>query len=278
MKRGRERGEIVMAQSFRRADGAPPLICGHRGNSRAAPENTLAALKATVDAGGTAAEIDAVLSADGEVVILHDLLVDRTTDGAGPAAEMPLAALKQLDAGGWFAPAFAGERIPTLAETLSFAHEHDFMLEVEIKEKRNLVGMAEALARALADPRDRKRVMLLSFDHVWLCELKDRIPEIKTAGIVQSRLADPLAVAQSARLDQLSIDFSVFDPKQAIQLRDEGLSLRCHAYDPDKIAVMDHAGLAPRRRLIGFLRDGLIDTLSGDDVAWLADLVDEARG
>jgi len=265
-----------MTRSFRRTEGARPLVCGHRGNSRAAPENTLAALQATVDAGGTAAEIDAVLSADGEIVVLHDLLVDRTTDGTGAAADMTLAALIRLDAGSWFDPAFARERIPTLAEVIDFAHTHDFMLEVEIKERRNLPGMVQALQRALADRQDRQRVMLLSFDHVWLDALKDTIPDIRTAGIVQSRLGDPLAVARSARLDQLSIDFSVFDPDQARRLRAEGLSLRCHAYDPEKIAAMERAGLAPRSQLIDHLRNGLIDTLSGDDVAWLTELVDAA--
>lgn len=267
-----------MAQSFRRADGARPLISGHRGHCTAAPENTLAALRATVEAGGTAAEIDAVLSADGEIVILHDLLVDRTTDGTGAAADMSLSALKRLDAGSWFGPGFAGERIPTLAETLDFAHAHDFMIEVEIKEKRDLPTMGAALARALADPHDRSRVMLLSFDHAWLGWLKDRLPDVATAGIVPVRHPDPLAVARSARLDQLSIDLDVFDPDQARILREAGLSLRCHAYNPPRIAAMDRAGLDPRAQLAAYLREGLIDTLSGDDVEWVRHLVDDALG
>jgi len=256
--------------------GRRPHLCGHRGNSLHAPENTIAALDAVRTAGGDAAEIDVVLSTDGEIVVLHDLLVDRTTDGTGAACDMTLAEIRGLDAGAWFDADFAGTRIPTLAEALDWARCHNAVLEVEVKEKRNLDGMAEALAKALADPADRARAMLISFDHLWLKGFKARVPDVLTAGIVHERYGDPVEVARSADLDQLSIDLAVWDDEQARALRDAGLTLRCHAYAPDKIATMERAGLAPREMLEHSLRAGLIDTLSGDDVGWLVDLVDRA--
>lgn len=263
-----------MTHLFHRAEGVRPHISGHRGNCLHAPENTLPALISVREAGGNAAEIDVVLTADGEIVLMHDLLVDRTTDGTGAAADMTLAEIRTFDAGAWFTPAFTGTRVPTLAEAIALAHERDLLLEVEIKEKRNLPGIADALARALADPSDRARVMLLSFDHAWLGTLKTRLPEVLTAGIVHARYGDPLALARSAHLDQLSIDLAVFDPDQAKTLRDAGLSLRCHAYAPTRIDAMERAGLAPVPFLKDCLRAGIIDTLSGDDVNWLARLVE----
>lgn len=260
-----------MTTLFRRP-GPRPHLSGHRGNSLHAPENTLPALDAVRAAGGDAAEIDVVLTADGEIVVLHDLLVDRTTDGTGAVADLTLAEIRGLDAGAWFGPGFAGTAVPTLTEALDWARRHDAVLEVEVKEKRNLAGMADALAHALADPADRDRAMLISFDHRWLGTLKDRLPQVLTGGIVHERYGDPLAVARSARLDQLSIDLAVWDDEQAGALREAGITLRCHAYDPGKIDVMERAGLEPRRRLRESLRAGLIDTLSGDDVGWLADL------
>lgn len=266
-----------MTHLFRRS-GPRPRISGHRGNSLHAPENTLPALQAVLDAGGDAAEIDIVLTADGHIVVMHDLMVDRTTNGTGAVADMTLAEVRALDAGGWFGADFAGTQVPTLAEALDFARTHDMILEVEVKEKRNLDGMASALGTALADPQDRARAMLISFDHRWLGDLKASMPDVLTAGIVHERYGDPLVVARSAALDQLSIDLNVWDPDQAEALRDAGLSLRCHAYAPAKIADAERAGLAARTVLADSLRAGLIDTLSGDDVAWLVAEVTAALG
>lgn len=259
-----------MSNLFRRNAGTRPHISGHRGNSLHAPENTLPALQSVLDAGGNAAEIDVVLTADGEIVVMHDLLVDRTTDNTGAVADMTLADVKRLDAGAWYGAEFAGTLVPTLNEAIAFAKAHDMVLEVEVKEKRNLNAMAAALATELAAEEDRVRAMVISFDHAWLRDLRRDIPEVLTAGIVHEHFADPLAVARSAQLDQLSIDLSVWDAAQAAELRAAGLSLRCHAYSPLTIEAAERAGLTPRSVLAESLRAGLVDTLSGDDVAWLA--------
>jgi len=93
-----------------------PLIYGHRGASAYAPENTLAAFRLALTQGADGIELDAKLSADREVVVIHDQTVDRTTDGRGRVNALELNALKKLDAGAWKGPAFQGETIPTLAE------------------------------------------------------------------------------------------------------------------------------------------------------------------
>lgn len=265
-----------MSPTFSLGERDAPHLCGHRGNSLFAPENTIAALVANREAGGSSAEIDVVLSADGQIVLLHDLSVDRTTDGSGIAADMTLAELKALDAGSWFSPDFAGERLPTLTEALEAARRLDLVFEVEIKEKRNLPGMIAALDAALADEEDRARVMLISFDHAWLREAKEALPWVKTGGIVHERYGDPVAVAKSARLDELCIDYNVFDPEDARALHAAGITIRCHAYAPARIEEAEQAGLQWRAGLVAGLQEGLIDTLSGDDVGWLAELAREA--
>ena len=95
------------------------FIWAHRGASASAPENTLAAFRAAEAAGAAGIELDVHLSADGVPVVIHDETVDRTTDGHGPVAALTLCRLRQLDAGRWFAPAFAGEALPTLEEILA---------------------------------------------------------------------------------------------------------------------------------------------------------------
>jgi len=95
-------------------DTPRPLIIGHRGSPLYAPENTLASFEIAADQGADAIEFDVKLSADGEVVILHDATLERTTNGSGRLNRWSRAALQELDAGAWFSERFAGERIPTL--------------------------------------------------------------------------------------------------------------------------------------------------------------------
>lgn len=93
-----------------------PIVIAHRGDKRHAPENTLSAFRQAADKGADAIEFDVKLSADGEVIVLHDKSVDRTTNGTGKAANLSLAELKTLDAGVLFPTQFPGEKIPTLEE------------------------------------------------------------------------------------------------------------------------------------------------------------------
>ncbi|HUF63912.1 MAG TPA: glycerophosphodiester phosphodiesterase family protein [Verrucomicrobiales bacterium] len=99
--------------------GARPEVIAHRGASFDAPENTLAAIREAVAQGSAAIELDAQMSADQEVVLVHDGHVNRTTDGQGAVAAFTLAELKALDAGSWFGSEFAGERIPALSEAIA---------------------------------------------------------------------------------------------------------------------------------------------------------------
>lgn len=93
-----------------------PTLFAHRGSSAHAPENTLAAFELAVAQQADAIELDAKLCASGEIVVFHDRNVKRTTNGTGKVLDLPLAALKELDAGRWFDARFTGESIPTLAE------------------------------------------------------------------------------------------------------------------------------------------------------------------
>ncbi|MEJ5202837.1 MAG: glycerophosphodiester phosphodiesterase family protein, partial [Anaerolineales bacterium] len=102
----------------------------HRGASAHAPENTLAAFKLAVEHGADAIELDAKLSADGEVVVIHDQTVDRTTNGHGTVRKLKLEELKKLDAGLHFGARFSGERIPTLAEVFESIGK-DLFINVE---------------------------------------------------------------------------------------------------------------------------------------------------
>ncbi|HBY09528.1 MAG TPA: glycerophosphodiester phosphodiesterase, partial [Chloroflexi bacterium] len=104
-----------------------PAIFAHRGASAYAPENTLAAFKLAVDQGADAIELDAKLCADGQIIVIHDQTVERTSNGAGKVADLPLSALQELDAGSWFGLEFKGEPIPTLDEVFEAVGQKIFI-------------------------------------------------------------------------------------------------------------------------------------------------------
>jgi len=261
--------------SFSAAANGFVHICGHRGHSLGAPENTLPAFAAARDLGATTCEIDTVLSRDGVIVVMHDLLVDRTTNGEGAARDLSATEIAGLDAGSWFAPQFAGTTVPNLTEALAAAHDLGLGYEVEVKEKLDLPAYTQALRVALADPADRERTMIISFDHASLKAMKAAIPGLATGGIVHERYADPVAVARAADLDQLCIDLDVFDLADAERLHEAGITIRCHAFSPNTLDLARRAGLPWEETLRTALEAGLIDMLSGDDVGWLQSFVAE---
>jgi glycerophosphoryl diester phosphodiesterase len=110
----------------------PPWIIAHRGYRARYPENTLIAFQAALDAGVPMIELDVTLSKDRRLVVIHDATLERTTNGQGPVNGTTLRQLKQLDAGSWFHPDFAGERIPELTEVLNLIDDRAFV-NIEIK-------------------------------------------------------------------------------------------------------------------------------------------------
>lgn len=113
---------ISLISYFNGCDSSPILpergICAHRGANDSHPENTLAAFREAIRLGAHMIEFDVRLSTDGELIIMHDATVDRTTDGTGKVTDLTFVELKSLDAGSWKGRQFKGEKIPTLTETL----------------------------------------------------------------------------------------------------------------------------------------------------------------
>lgn len=112
----------------------PTEVIAHRGFSARAPENTLCAFREALRTRADRVEFDVLLTRDQVPVVIHDALLDRTTNGRGPVAELELARVRELDAGSWFGPDFAGERVPTLDEVLDLCAGR-VSVNVEIKEE-----------------------------------------------------------------------------------------------------------------------------------------------
>lgn len=107
--------QTLMAQQ---ANSRKPIVVAHRGASGYAPENTLASIKKAIAMGVDMVEIDVQLTKDKQVVLMHDLTVDRTTNGKGKVRDLQFDEIRKLDAGSWFSSEYAGEKIPTLEEVI----------------------------------------------------------------------------------------------------------------------------------------------------------------
>lgn len=97
------------------------ILAGHRGDRRHAPENTMEGFRHAIALGVDMIETDIHMSRDGVVFLMHDAKVDRTTNGTGNTCDMTWEEIRALDAGGWFSPAFAGAKVPSIEEFLSLA-------------------------------------------------------------------------------------------------------------------------------------------------------------
>ena len=110
-------------------------VAGHRGNPQECPQNTMASFKSAMEAGMDMIELDIQMSADGELVIMHNFTVDETTDGSGRIRDMTLKEIRSLDAGNWFDKKFRGERVPLFEEFLDLGKEYPNMYyDFELKE------------------------------------------------------------------------------------------------------------------------------------------------
>lgn len=125
------------------------VVC-HRGANHFAPENTLAAARLSLDQGCAYIELDVRESADGELMVIHDPTLERTTNGQGKVVDHTLEELRALDAGTWFSPHFAGQRIPTLGEMIALCQSYGRQMYIENKcaDPRKIAALVEAMGFA----------------------------------------------------------------------------------------------------------------------------------
>ena len=154
-------------------------VAAHRGNAKYYPENTMISFRSAASLRPDMVETDIHMTKDGELVLIHDHLVDRTTNGTGLVREKTLVELLALDAGGWKAPEFAGEKIPTFREFLEFFSSMPGMLfNIELKDYPADSGefAYEAAKKAIA-MMDEFGITERSVVNTWSGELNEWLSE-----------------------------------------------------------------------------------------------------
>ena len=156
-------------------------MIGHRGAAGCAPENTLAGLRKAKELGCRWAEFDVRLTADGQLILLHDERLERTTNGRGKAALLPLATVRRFDAGYRFGCAFRGEYVPTLAEAVEVLGELGMGANIELKAARARAAETGAAAVALLSqmwPPHLPPPLISSFVEEALSAARSCVPSI----------------------------------------------------------------------------------------------------
>lgn len=247
----------------------PPVIA-HRGASEVAPENTLAAFREAARLGATWVELDVALSADGHAVVIHDDTLDRTTDGSGRVADRTLAALRRLDAGGWFSRAYRGEPLPTLREALGEIRRLGLGVNVELK---TIPGAESGLARAAASDLAEcwavpdGRVVVSSFGPMTLAALREVAPDWPRALLVAHPRGDWLVPATALGCVGVHVNHRRLTPAAVKAARGAGFRIAAYTVNapvrarrlaewgvetmitdqPDRIAAALSAARPPRR-------------------------------
>lgn len=175
------------------------LSIAHRGASSLAPENTRSAFHKAVELRADYLEFDVHLSKDGELIIMHDDKIDRTTNGSGYIKDMTLAELKALDAGGAFGDEFQGEPIMTLNELLDEFYDQIGLL-IELKKPQSYPGMEEKVVSLLKGYDDLSSVIIQSFDVDSMKKIHTLLPEIEVAILIHPSES----LLSTSKLDELT--------------------------------------------------------------------------
>ncbi len=248
-----------------------PLNIAHRGARSLAPENTLAAARAALEIGADMWELDVAMTADGELVLLHDDTLARTSNAPqvypdrAPWAvhTFTLDELRKLDFGSWYnetdpfqqiaeghvTPAmqqsYRGEPIPTLRDALIFTRDHHWRVNVEIKDATHTPGDHDVVEKVVAlihavDAADC--VIISSFNHAYLSRVKAADPALPTAALVESHVADPVQLVRSLNAQAYHPGRFVIAPEEIPAIRQAGIEVNVWTInDPETMqALIQH--------------------------------------
>lgn len=230
------------------------LNIAHRGARSLAPENTLAAARKGLEIGADLWELDVAVTADGELVVLHDDSLKRTSNAEQVFPNrrpwlvhtFTLAELRRLDFGSWFnktdpfkqiaagavteemQDGYVGEPIPTLREALVFTRENQWRVNVEIKDASGTPGDQDVAEKAVVLIEELGmigRVLISSFNHSYLRRVKSANPDLLTAALVENPAADPARLVRELGALGYNPGIERFRPNDIPAIRKAGVEV-----------------------------------------------------
>ena len=250
-------------------DGRPVSVA-HRGHSIDYPENTLEAYRKAIELGVDMIECDVNITLDGQLVMMHDSTLDRTTTGTGRVSAATWDEIQQLDAGGKFKPEFSGVRIPSTEETLLLYKEAGILSCFEVKGGN--ADESNRIALALLELFEKHAMLdtafMSSYHHVALQLARSKCPELLLA---PERLPDdapadpPQAVrqAQSFPAPVLQHQYTVLTPEVVHALHENDIAVWSWSTNDEPSMV--------------FSVEAGADALMGDDVKLMLEILNQMR-
>lgn len=214
-------------------------ITAHRGSSRTAPENTMAAVAAAVEELADGVELDVQMSKDGEVVLGHDASLKRVAGVNKPMSSLYYEQLQELDVGSWFSPEFAGERIPTLAEVLEFG-KGKLNFNIEIKNLGKDSVLPVKVVELILDHGMEEQCVITSTSLNYLKQVKELAPQLRTGYIISAAYGN---FYSSDAVDFISIRYSFVNERLVENVHAQGKAV--HAWTVNNKSDME------RMRLLG---------------------------
>lgn len=216
-----------------------PLIIAHRGTSADAPENTMIAFRRAVEAGAHGIEFDVRLSADGVPMVIHDRSLKRVAGIDEKVDNLRASQLKKIDVGSWFnrkfpqkaEAEFSKETVPTLEELLTLMSQNEMLIYLELKcGKDSCKELVKAVSKNIEDSRLAERIVVLSFHHKALLEMKKLLPDVRTGALFEPK---PLSILRISRkfikkaiehsADEIAPHFSLVTRKTVVKATENSL-------------------------------------------------------
>ena len=247
-----------------------PLSVAHRGHSIAYPENTLEAYRKAIELGVEMIECDVNITRDGQLVMMHDATLDRTTTGTGRVSAATWKEIQRLDAGGKFKPGFAGARVPSAEETLLLYKEAGILSCFEVKggdadeSNRIALGLLELFEKhAMLD-----KAFMSSYHHEALHLAKTRCPELLLAPerLPDDGPADPTEAVRQAKAfpaPVLQHQYTVLTAEVVRALHENEIAVWSWSTN-DEASIL-------------FSIESGADALMGDDVQLMLDILNRMR-
>ena len=245
-----------------------PLVIAHRGSSAHAPENTLAAFRRAIDDGADAVELDIHLTKDGEVVVIHDAQLQRTTDGRGLVWHHTVKELQRLSAGSWFHRTFTAERIPTLDEVFTLLGG-TIGINIEIKadsSRRQDFTIVHHCCEIVKKHQAERMVIISSFSESF----------IKRVKIIQPSIATALLYHPVRHLGRSPIEFTQRSNAEYLILNGSRIRKRLIRKAHERNILIGEYTVNTQWRVRRALRYG-VDVLFTNDPSWLRKALSKAQ-
>ena len=214
----------------------PSLLCiGHRGARGHAPENTLSSVRRALALGARCVEVD-VVSVEGRLVVFHDDRLERTTNGVGYLSDHSFAYLRSLDAGG-------GQRIPTLEEVCAVI-DSQACLNIELRRSNIAAPVAALITNLVERGWDKEAILVSSFNHRELSEMKRLNKEIRLGALIRGLLVDDAKFAENLGAFSVHPSLEFVDQRFVDDAHARGLMVYVYTVNhPKDIADMHRLGV-----------------------------------